>query len=314
MPRTLSPGVLAQVQAGQLRPAFFLEIAFLTETVWLWSGLGSNTPPGPAYGPTTFPYGQTFLGMGWLGQIRAVPAVTDVIAQNVTLVLSGIPTELVTDAINAVRQNSIATLWLAVLDGSNNVIGDPVQIFAGSLDVPTLVEGAETSTLSITAENPLIDLNRSPQRRFTDIDQQTDFPGDTGFFQVQLLQDYDVTWPSPIAGTPDTTPPPNFLTITPAGPVILAVGATQQLVCIETRSDGALVNVMPTGGASWGGPVYSSDPSIASVSSTGLVTANAMGMCIITKRFVQSMFLGGGPNKPSNNVSASVVVIVGIPV
>jgi hypothetical protein len=299
--------VLAQVLAGQLRPAYFLEIAFLTETVWLWTGLGSITPPGPAYGTTTFPYGKTFLGMGWMGSIRAVPAATDVIAQNVVLMLTGIPTELVTDAINAVRQNSLATLWLAVLDSNNQVIEDPVQVFAGSLDVPTLTEGAETSTLSITAENPLIDLNRAPNRRFTDVDQQIDYPGDTGFFQVQLLQDYDWVWPwpSPFDGSYS---PPAYLQLAPVSPVILAVGQTAQMAATETMSDGGTADVTD---ATAGGWWTVTDPSVANVSQNGLVTAIAPGMCVVSKGWNHGEF---EYNDVSQLISASATIIVGVPV
>jgi hypothetical protein len=306
MPRTLSPAVLAQVLAAQLRPALFLEIAFLTETIWLWSGLGPTTPPGPAYGTTTFPYGQTFLGMGWLGQIQAVPAVTDVIAQNITLVLSGIPTELVTDAINAVRQNSTATLWVAMLDGSNNVIGDPVQVFAGSLDVPTLVEGAETSSISITAENPLIDLNRAPERRFTDIDQQTYYPGDTGFFAVQLLQDYNWVWPTP---TPNDSGyvPPAYLTIAPQGPVLINPGSAVNLVATEIKSDGSNADITAAAAGGWW---TTTNAAVATVDQNGIVTAVAQGMCVVSKGWNHGEFTH---SDISSVLSASVTIIVVAP-
>lgn len=303
MPRSLSPNVLAQVLAKQLRPALFLEIAFKTETVWLWSGLGSITPPGPAYGATTFPYTQTFLGMGWLGQIKAVPAVTDVIAQNIVLELSGIPTELVTDAINAVRQNSTAVLWVAVLDTNNLVIGDPVQVFAGSLDVPTLVEGAESSSLTITAENPLIDLNRAPERRFTDIDQQTDFPGDTGFFQVQILQDYNWVWPwpSPYDGFYS---PPAYLLLSPVGPVLTNPGVAVSITAIVTNSDGSTANVTASTQGGWW---TTTDPSVATVDQNGNVTGVAEGFCIVSKGWNHGEFEA---SDVSQLIAASVTIIV----
>jgi hypothetical protein len=306
MPKNLSPNVLAQVQAGQLRPALFLEIAFQTETVWLWSGLGPITAPGPAYSSAaTFPYGAEFLGMGWLGQVQAVPQVSDIVATNVTLTLSGIPVELVTDAINAVRENSQATLWLGMLDQNSNVIGDPVQLFQGSLDVPTLTEGADTCTISITAESPLIDLNRAPNRRFTDVDQQIDYPGDTGFAAVQLLQDFRIVWPMPY-GSNTSPAPPNYLVITSASPVTIRLPGTFQLACTEYRSDGGTSDV--TNG---GGPWFSSDDSVATVTDAGLVTAVAPGMCNMTKRFVQGEFRGSSSSdQPSALVQASVTVIV----
>ena len=318
MPRNLSPSALEQTLAGQLAPAYFLCIEFLTETVYLWSGLGTITPAGPAYDPTaSFPYGQTFTGMGWMGAIRAVPEVTDVVASNITLSLSGIPSELVTDALDAVRQNSVATLWLGFMSlapGNPSVVLDPVQVFQGALDVPTVTEGSTTCSISITCENPLIDLNRSPDRRYTDVDQQIDYPGDTGFFQVQLLQDFLLLWPSPFATPDESVIPPNYLTITPGqtASVPVAVGATVQLTCTETRSNGSTQVVMGPGqpAAGWGGSVYSNDPSIATVDTSGVVTGLKQGMCTITKRYVESEFTGSSSERPSNCVTASVTVIV----
>lgn len=195
MPRDLTSAMISQLIAANIKPAYFLAIAFENETVWLWSGIQSITPSGPATAETTFPYGQTFLGMGWMGQISQVSEVSDVVAQNITLSLSGIPSELLGDAINYCRQNSTATLWLGFLDANNRVIGDPTQIFQGHLDVPTVTEGAATSTISITAENPLVDLNRASNRRFTDVDQQFIWSGDLGFSAVTALQGLYLGWP-----------------------------------------------------------------------------------------------------------------------
>lgn len=304
----------AQILSGQLRPALFLRIAFETETIYLWSGLGTINSPGPAYNASaTFPYGTNFLGMGWLGQIQSIPQVADVVAQNVTLLLSGIPTELLTDAIDAVRQNSEATIWVGLLDLNNQIVPDPEQVFDGSMDVPTINEGAETSSISITVENPLIDLNRAPSRRFTDVDQQFQYPEDTGFGFVQLLQDYNVLWPMPWGTNSSSTPPPNYLKILEAPaqdqpPPALHVGGTLQLHCTEYRSDGSTQDV-----TALGGPWYSTDDAVATVGSDtydGLVTAVAPGMCNIVHRFQQSMFLGSGKSMPSGIVEAAISIVV----
>ena len=215
-----------------------------------------------------------------MGLVRVIPQVSDVIAQNITLELSGIPAEFVQDTISAVRQNSTARLWIGLLDLSNAAIADPVQVFAGQLDVPSITENAETCSISITCENPLIDLNRAPSRRFTDVDQQILFPGDTGFGQVQVLQDYRIEWPLPV-GSPTGLSPYEFLTITPAAPVNLRVGFTVQLTCIATRSDGSTANVTA---ASAGGIWRSSDERVATVNQNGFVTGVAEGMCSIIKR------------------------------
>ena len=310
MPRELSPAVEAQVTGPRLRPAFFVSIAFPGDPVFIWGGLGKISSPGPpASSSATFPYGQTFIGMGQFGQIKTVPMVADVVAQNVTLELSGIPTELVTDAINAVRLSAVATIWLGCLDQNNQIIRDPVQLFQGALDVPTIMESGETCTISITAENELIDLNRAPGGRYTDVDQQQRYPGDIGFAQVQLLQDYLVTWPSPVGTVQDGShPPPDHLTITPGqnGPIVIGVGGQQLLTQTAVFSDGSSASANGLGG-----PIYSSNPAVADVDANGNVTGYAPGMCVITKRYVLDIYSGGGGDQnPSSCITASVTIIV----
>lgn len=196
MPRHLTAAVIAQLVAGSIRPARFLKLQFASDTIYAWSGYGKITPSGPATDPTsTFPYGATFTGLGWFGGVASVAQTSEGVAQNVTLTLSGIPTELLTDAIDQVRESSIATLWLGFLDANGNVIGDPLQDFQGALDVPTITEGAATSSLAITAENPLVDLNRPSNRRFTDVDQQLIYAGDLGFQGTGSLQGQYLGWP-----------------------------------------------------------------------------------------------------------------------
>jgi len=310
MPREMTDQMVAESKSGKLRPAMFLAIAFPDDPVFCWSGRGRIKAAGPAQlSSSSFPYGQTFIGTGEFGVIRALPQVAGVVAQNITLELSGIPTDLVTDAISAVRMTAIATVWLGALNENNQIVPDPLQLFQGSCDVPTIVEGGDTSKISITVENEFVDFNRAPGGRYTDADQQQRYPGDTGFSQVQLLQDYLITWPSAVGSVQDGShAPPDHLYITPGnnGPIVLPVNGQQQLTQTVIFSDGS--------GASangLGGPIYSSDPAIADVDSQGLITAKAPGMCIITKRYVLDLYSGGGGDQnPSNCVTASVTVIV----
>jgi hypothetical protein len=182
--------------AGSIRPARFVELQFETDVVYVWGAYGNITPAGPPTNPaSTFPYGKTFIGVGWFGGVSSIPQTTEGVAQNISLSLAGIPTELLTDAVDQVRENSIGTCWLGFIDANGNVIGDPVQDFQGALDVPTITEGAATSAISITAENPLVDLNRPSNRRFTDVDQQLIYPGDLGFQGVGSLQGQYLGWP-----------------------------------------------------------------------------------------------------------------------
>jgi hypothetical protein len=101
---------------------------------------------------------------------------------------------MIMHALGQVRQGNPVQLWLGALGSNNNVLPDPLQLFAGRMDVPTIDEGTQTSSISIAVENRLIDLNRSRERRYTDQDQQIDHPGDLGFQYVQFIQNWNGTW------------------------------------------------------------------------------------------------------------------------
>jgi hypothetical protein len=292
------------MDAPQKSLGLFLEVAFSNETLWLWSGIGPTSSAGPAWDPAaTFPYGQTFLGMGWLGRIESVPQNSELTAENITLTLSGIPVELLGDVVNSVRLSGTASLWVGFFS-NGALLADPLAVWTGALDVPTVEDGAETCSLSITVENALLALNLASNRRFTTLDQQLDYPGDTGFDFVSAMQDLYLPYPCGIlAGTninagnlhdaPDVS---NALTVSPPGPLVLLVGGQQQEAGSAFFVSGPyqLTNQPVTSAGLWS----SSDTGVAIVTNGsganprggsgnwgaggGLITAVGKGNCTIT--------------------------------
>jgi hypothetical protein len=306
MPRSLSPTFLAQLgSTGASSPVFFVVLEFANETLYLFGGIGSITPPGPAYSVlSTFPYGQTWTGMGWLGKISAIPQTTKVQAQSITLSLSGIPSSLVGEAIDQIRITGVATVFLAFLDSTGAVIEDPIQLFSGSLDVPTLDDSGQTSTLSITAENPLITLNEAPERQFDDADQQIYFPGDLGFTFVDSIGNLALFWPSPLANASvfavDMIMSPNGADIAVGGTVTIETTINYSDTSSFTQPSGA------GGGTPWIGQLSSSNPEIAAVTGAFEVTGISPGICLLVAR---SVYPGGVfPPSAERRVACTVIV------
>lgn len=306
MPRSLSPTFLAQLgSSGSSSPALFVVLAFANETLYLWSGLGPLTPAGPAFNPlSAFPYGQTWTGLGWLGKISAIPQTTKIQAQSVTLSLSGIPSQLLTDTIGQVRITGTATVFLGFFDSTGALILDPIQLFYGALDVPTLDDSGQTSTISITAENPLLSLNEAPDRRFDDLDQQIYVPGDLGFSFVDALPNLALFWPAP---TSWGTPYPTSITMSPTS-VDIAVGGTATIEVTVHYNDGSSYT-RPAGtgsGPHWIGSVASTNPRVAVVDAAGVVTGIAPGTCSLMAR--TPTFSGGGGPMAENRAACSIIV------
>ena len=183
MSRTITPAVIAELASGQVRPAIFFEAQFPSGFLRLWSGLGSIT-----WG------GQTWVGAGTLMGIGAIEESADVVATGTTISLSGIPTDLVSLCLADARQGMPGKVWIGFMSAAGAVIADPILAFAGRLDVPSIMDGAERCEIQITYESRLIDLNRSREWRYTHESQQQFSAGDRGFEYVSALQDKELRW------------------------------------------------------------------------------------------------------------------------
>jgi hypothetical protein len=183
MARNLSSGALGQILSSHVRLVFFVQANFASGPVYVWNGLGNL-----AWNS------QTWTGLGSLLSISAVSEATDLSAKSITLSLSGIPSDLLSDCLTEVRQSNTVQLWLGFLDSTGNVIASPYMPFSGHMDVPTINEGQVTSTIDLTCENPLVDMNRAPNRRFTNDDQLIDYPTDSGFIWVAAIQTWQGVW------------------------------------------------------------------------------------------------------------------------
>lgn len=183
MARDLTVDVLAAIAAGTVQPFYLADVEFLSGHLYVWTGIGTLTWNS-----------HSWLGVGTFGGVSAITQTADLAAENITLSLSGIPSDLVAAAIDECRQHFSVDVYLGFLDSAGAVVVDPIRAFAGRMDVPTIQDGGDTATISITAENPLIDLKRASERRYTHDDQQIDFPGDKGFQYVPAIQEWNGVW------------------------------------------------------------------------------------------------------------------------
>jgi hypothetical protein len=181
--RSLTTNFLAQIAAPHVKPCLFVSMQFSTGTIYAWSGYGSVTWNS-----------QTWTGVGGFGAIGGMTETTDVAAQSLTLSLNGIPSTMVSNVINSANQTYSVNIYFGFLDGSGNVIANPILVFNGTTDVPTITCGPETSDITVTCESPLIRLNLASNRIWSSNDQFIDYPTDNGFGFVPAIQDWDGNW------------------------------------------------------------------------------------------------------------------------
>lgn len=183
MSRALTPEALAALTAADVRLALFFEGQFPSGTVRLWTG-----------GRPVQWAGFEWQGAGTLIGVSDIEETTAVEANGLSIVMSGIPVSLVSAAISEAQQGLPGRVWLAFLTADGAIIETPFQVFGGRLDVPTIADGADTCTVTLSYESRLVSLTRPREFRYTNESQQILHPGDRGFEYVAAIQAQDIVW------------------------------------------------------------------------------------------------------------------------
>lgn len=183
MARDLGASVIAEIQAGTLRPVLLFEGVFATGTLNAWTGIGTLSWDS-----------KSWVGTGALGTVSPIEETDQVRAAGVQVTMNGISAANIALALQSCRQGAAGKVWLALLDVSGAIVGTPYLAFSGRLDVPIIDEAGETATITISYESRLADLDLPRIRRYTDEDQRAEFADDRGLEYVAGLQDKQIAW------------------------------------------------------------------------------------------------------------------------
>jgi hypothetical protein len=141
--------------------------------------------------------GHTYLGKGVLLGIGEMQDTEETKSANFTMSLSGIPSNIVSEALAEQYQGRRCTVYLGAM--TNPTSGAPVLIdafvlFSGMLDTMTIEDGPDTATVTVSVENRLVRMMTSKERRYNDQDQRIDFPNDNAFKYIAALQGQQTEW------------------------------------------------------------------------------------------------------------------------
>lgn len=178
MARELTEEVVGIISGSIVRPAIFCEFRFSAGTVRFWSGLGEITFNENVY-----------TGSGDLGTISEITESEVLKASGVTFNLSGVPSSIISASLGQEYSERLCFMHLAFFDDEMEIVSEPYLLFSGRMDIMSIEENGEFCSVSLSAENRLIDLERPSARRYTDEDQQHYFPGDKGLAYVTVLND-----------------------------------------------------------------------------------------------------------------------------
>ena len=183
MSRDLEAALVTEITAPVLKPIMLFEAFFTGGTVRFWNGVGELTA-----------MGNTYTGSGNLLSVSDFEETQDLQAQGIVLSLSGIPSNLISIALQEDYKGREVNIYLGALDSDNILVSDPYKVFSGFMDVMKIIEGGETAEIQISSESKAVILTRKKDRRYTPEDQKKEYPTDKGFDFVPLMQDQEIVW------------------------------------------------------------------------------------------------------------------------
>lgn len=143
-----------------------------------WSGYGDRTIES-----------ETYIGAGQLIKIDGISEVADLAAQGLTVSLSGLPSSIVSAALQEPYQRRVCRVYFG--DAS---VSDVVNVFSGRLNKMTIEDTAETGTISVLVDSKLVEADKASNRRYTSESQKSRHANDTFFDYVSGLQDAEIVW------------------------------------------------------------------------------------------------------------------------
>ena len=192
MSRNLTTALATAFASNSVRPAIFVSLEFASGSVYFWSGKGDKSYDS-----------NTYTGLGDLTGLDMPEETSNGSTNGMSLSLSGIPSVNVSLALEE-YQNRPATVLLAALDSSDAIIADPYQIFAGLMDVISIQDDGESSSIVINLEGYAYGVGPSLDR-YTNEAQKRIYALDTGLRFIKSLSEKQIYWG--VAAAESTTTP-----------------------------------------------------------------------------------------------------------
>lgn len=182
MDRGSTPAFQNEIVKSQSTPIHLVSVHFDEEIIYM----------NDSY-KTIFFDAQEYKGVGHFIGFSDIEETAEVIVSSMTLSLSGIDKIWIANVLARAYINRKVKVFRAFLDNDTHaLVADPVLIFEGSMDSPTISENPDQgeSIVAVKVTNAWADFERKTGRHANNEQQQSIFPGDKGFeFASQNISD-----------------------------------------------------------------------------------------------------------------------------
>lgn len=138
--------------------------------------------------------GQTFLGVGTLGDVGSVTEENSTSSSTMSMALSGLDMSLVGETLNEEVIGRDVVCYIAVMNDQGNVIAANV-LFEGFI-TDTALQAGKQNALSYVISNVFERWSQGLPDRYTDESQQRLYPGDRFFRYVAQMAERSIFWGS----------------------------------------------------------------------------------------------------------------------
>lgn len=176
--RDLAPDFAEAVAANEVSPAMLVFLDFEGQPLRCWTGVGPLQ-----YG------GHEWLGFGTLGGVDPVEEYSDIRAGQVTMTLTGVPNNALSDLVDLTFKRRAAEIRLALFVGDTPTLIGVEMLMRGTMDTMKLTRNPQGSTIKLGLTNELARLKESWGSLYTDAHQRSIYPDDTSLRFVPSMQD-----------------------------------------------------------------------------------------------------------------------------
>lgn len=185
--RNLPSKLVTLIKENSVDPVLLFEFDYDSGTQRYWTGFGSIAHNG-----------NTYQGSGQAITMDPVEETDEVKASGTKLVLSGVPEDIISTALDENWKNRPARVHLGFLT-EHQAIAGTITLYEGRMDKKDLVDQIENLGVEINLEHELVDLKRPRERRWTNQDQKIDYEHDDFFEFTPTIQDKPLPWGKPSA-------------------------------------------------------------------------------------------------------------------
>ena len=180
--RGMTSAVLTEIAKSQNQPFHLIEVFFDSGTVYMTD---HNTPI--TWNSNTYLAGGQFITFSDINESNAITV------SDIELQLSGVDRTFLVQILSENFMDRSVIIRKGFMNTSQAVIADPIIVYAGKMDEPTIVESSEGCTVSVKVANLFVDFLKTTGRYTNDESQKLFFPTDNGFqYAHQIIK--EINW------------------------------------------------------------------------------------------------------------------------